>query len=138
MPERTARELRSSMRLCSGELYGADCFTTKTAVATRTTSPCHNTTTVRFAPAVAEPREQGEALEFEAERAETTEQVLTSWETTTRAGNRPWSLESCAQRRTERWRARRVAGARFGEGAWLGERARELRTQTQGAGHELQ
>jgi|UPI000221F24D hypothetical protein len=31
------------------------------------------------------------------------EQVLTSWETTTRAGNRPWSLGSCAQRRTERW-----------------------------------
>ena len=71
------------MRLWPGELYGADCFAAKTAVATRTTSPRHNTTTARLAPAVTEPREQGEALEFEAERAETTEQVLTSWETTT-------------------------------------------------------
>ena len=53
---------------------------------TRTTSPRHNTTTARLASTVAEPREQGEALEFEAERAETTKQVLTSWETTTRAG----------------------------------------------------
>jgi hypothetical protein len=72
MLERTARKLRSLTRPWSSELYGADYFTTKTAVATRTTSPRHDTTTVRLAPAVAEPREQGEALEFEAERAETT------------------------------------------------------------------
>jgi hypothetical protein len=83
MPERTASELRNLTRLWSGELYGADCFAAKTDVATRTTSPRHNTTTTRLAPAVVEPREQGEALEFEVERAETTEQVLASWETTT-------------------------------------------------------
>ena len=41
----------------SGELYGADCFAAKTAVATRTTSPHHNTATARLAPAVAERRE---------------------------------------------------------------------------------
>jgi hypothetical protein len=89
--------------LRSGELYGVDCPVAKTAVATHTTSSRHNITTARLAPAVAEPREQGEALEFEAEPAEMTEQVLTSWETTTRAGNRPWSLGSYAQRRTESW-----------------------------------
>jgi hypothetical protein len=47
----------------------------------------------------------------------------------------------CAETNRElgvRGEHQRVAGARFGEGAWLGERARELRTQTQGAGRELQ
>jgi hypothetical protein len=67
-----SNDARSKVRSRSGELYGTDCFTDKTAVATRTTSPRHNTTTARLTPAVAEPREQGEALEFEAERAETT------------------------------------------------------------------
>jgi hypothetical protein len=66
MPEHTARELHSSTRSWSSELYGADCFAVKTAVATRTTSPHHNTTTARLVPAIAEQREQGEVLEFEA------------------------------------------------------------------------
>ena len=72
MPERTTRKLRSLTRPWLSKFYGADCFTAKTAVTTRTMSPRHNTTTARFAPAVTGPREQGEALEFEAKRAETT------------------------------------------------------------------
>jgi hypothetical protein len=48
MPERTARKLRNLTRPWPGELYGSDCFATKTAVVTRTTSPHHNTTTTRL------------------------------------------------------------------------------------------
>lgn len=47
----------------------------------------------------------------------------------------------CAEANRElgaRGEHQRVAGARFGEGAWLGERARELRTQTEGAGRDEQ
>jgi hypothetical protein len=45
MPERMVRKLRNLMKSWPGELYGADYFTAKTTVATRTTSPRHNITT---------------------------------------------------------------------------------------------
>lgn len=66
-------DARSKARSWSDELYGVDCPAVKTAIATRTTSPRHNTIMAKLTPAVAEPREQGEALEFEAKQAEMTE-----------------------------------------------------------------
>ncbi|NP_001169863.1 uncharacterized protein LOC100383757 [Zea mays] len=117
MPERTARELRSSMRSWPGEFYGADCFTTRTAATTCTTSPCHNTTMAR---------EQEERPSRARSCAQGRPRKRVAWAGASSAGartrretSRCWNPLGARQARAE-GRARRQVEKREGEGALWG------------------